>query len=95
MSPTGEKSPWYVYIVCCIDGTLYTGITTDLDGRMASHNSGKGGARYTKARRPVELVYSEPAGSRSEASKREYRIKKMPLTAKWMMVASHDACAGP
>ena len=82
-------SPWYVYIVRCTDGTLYTGITTDLDERIASHNSGKGGAKYTKARRPVELVYFEPAGSRSEAAKREYRIKRMSLTAKWGMVGGN------
>ena len=82
-------SMWYVYIVRCSDGTLYTGITTDIDGRIASHNSGKGGAKYTRARRPVELVYAERAGSRSEAAKREYRIKRMPLMAKRGMVAGN------
>ncbi|MFH0724830.1 MAG: GIY-YIG nuclease family protein [Pseudomonadota bacterium] len=95
MKPAGQKFPWYVYIVRCNDGTLYTGITTDLEGRMVSHNSGKGGAKYTKARRPVVLVYAEGAESRSEASKREYRIKQMPLTAKWGMVAGWKRCPGP
>lgn len=89
MNPTRMTSPWYVYIVRCNDGTLYTGITTDLKGRIASHNSGKAGAKYTRARRPVLLVYAEPAGTRSEAAKREYDIKQMPLTAKCLLVGSN------
>lgn len=89
MNPIGTISSWYVYIVRCRDGTLYTGITTDLEGRVASHNSKKGGAKYTRARRPVALVYAEPAGSRSEAAKREYHIKQMPLAAKCLLVGSN------
>jgi putative endonuclease len=89
MNSIGIASPWYVYIVRCRDGTLYTGITTDLDKRISSHNSGKGGAKYTRARRPVTLVYAEPAVSRSEAARREYRIKRMPLTAKCLMLGSN------
>ena len=61
----------------CSDGTLYTGITTDLERRLDEHNNSNKGAKYTRARRPVVLVYSEELESRSEASKREYVIKKM------------------
>ena len=67
---------YYLYIVKCADETLYTGITTDLKRRIKEHNSSPKGAKYTKARRPVSLVYSEEYINRSEASKREYFIKK-------------------
>ncbi len=77
-----SKTPWYVYIVRCKDNTLYTGITNDLKRRVAEHNSENGGAKYTRYRRPVTLVYSEKIGSRSEALKREHQLKKMPLTKK-------------
>lgn len=79
--PGEAVPPWRVYIVRCLDRTYYTGITTDLKRRLAEHNSGCG-ARYTRSRRPVVLVYSEPAGSRAAAAKREYQIKKMPLSEK-------------
>ena len=70
--------PYYVYLVLCADNTLYTGITTDLERRVDEHNnSNEKGAKYTRARRPVRLVYSEEYENRSEASKREYLIKKM------------------
>lgn len=70
--------PYYVYLVLCADNTLYTGITTDLERRIDEHNnSNEKGAKYTRARRPVKLVYSEEYENRSEASKREYFIKKM------------------
>ena len=77
----GEKkaASWCVYIVCCSDGTLYTGITTDIERRMEEHNSEKGGARYTRSRRPVQLVYRETAKSRSGAARREYHRKLWPL----------------
>jgi len=67
---------WYIYIVECSDGTLYTGITTDINRRLLEHNSGKG-AKYTRTRRPVVLRASFEAKNRSEASKEEYRIKKL------------------
>ncbi len=67
---------WYVYIVECGDGTLYTGITDDVESRILAHNSGKG-AKYTKGRCPVVLKYSEEVMGRSEATKREIEIKKM------------------
>lgn len=76
---------WFVYILRCADGTLYTGITTDLARRVEEHNTGKAGARYTRSRRPVVLVYSEVVENRSEASKREHAIKKLPLVEKMKM----------
>ncbi len=76
---------WVVYILECADGTLYTGITNDLDARIAAHNTGKG-ARYTAARAPVTLRWSTPARDRSEASKLELEIKRLPRKAKLAMI---------
>jgi len=67
---------YYVYIVRCSDDTLYTGIATELERRIEEHNSSTKGAKYTRARRPVELLYHEAYNDRSMASKREYEIKK-------------------
>ena len=79
---------WHVYIVRCRDGTLYTGITTDLVRRVADHNSGKGGARYTRSRRPVALVFSEAAVSRSAATRRELEIKRLKRKQKLAIIQS-------
>ena len=77
------KKIWYVYIVECYDKTLYTGITTELERRVEEHNnSDVKGARYTRTRRPVKLVYQEAAQSRKEAIKREAAIKKMDRNSK-------------
>jgi putative endonuclease len=67
---------YFVYIVECADETLYTGIATELERRIEEHNSSDKGAKYTRVRRPVRLVYSEAFEDRSSASKREYEIKK-------------------
>ncbi len=67
---------WYIYILECSDGTLYTGITTDVNKRLITHNKGKG-AKYTRARLPVVLKVFFEADNRSLASKEEYRIKKL------------------
>ncbi len=67
---------WQVYIVRCRDGTLYTGCTNDLAKRIAAHNEGKG-AKYTRSRRPVEMVYNEAAADRNAALRREAAIKKL------------------
>ena len=67
---------YYVYILKCADNTLYTGITTELERRIDEHNGSDKGAKYTRVRRPVSLVYSEEYSDRSNASKREYEIKK-------------------
>jgi len=68
---------YFLYILKCADKTLYTGITTDLKRRVFEHNNSKTGAKYTKARRPVKLVYSKKFKNRSLASKEEARIKKL------------------
>jgi len=67
---------YFVYIVRCADDTLYTGIATELERRIEEHNVSDKGAKYTRTRRPVVLVYYERWESRSEACKREYHIKK-------------------
>ncbi|MBM4353359.1 MAG: GIY-YIG nuclease family protein [Deltaproteobacteria bacterium] len=77
---------WHVYILLCCDGTLYTGITNDLDKRVKAHNEGHG-ARYTRTRRPVDLVYRETAESRSAATVREAVIKRMSRKRKLEMIA--------
>lgn len=77
----------YTYIVRCADGTLYTGWTTDLVRRVAAHNGHGGcGAKYTRARRPVTLVYAERWGTRREAMGREWRIKRMSREEKMRLV---------
>ena len=72
---------WFVYLVRCADESLYTGISTDVDARVAAHNAGRG-ARYTRARLPVELVHVERKRSRSTALRREAEIKALPRRAK-------------
>jgi len=78
---------WFVYIVRCSDNTLYTGIAKDVEKRLQQHNAGKEGAKYTRARRPVELVYRESAPSRSQAQQREYRIKQLSAAQKRQLIA--------
>ena len=80
---------WYLYILRCGDGTLYTGITTDVEKRLEQHRTGKG-AKYTRGRQPLELVYREKCGDHSTALKREYEIKKMPRDAKMRLIAKTD-----
>lgn len=75
-SKNEEAKPWWIYIVECVDGTYYTGITTNINKRVEKHNSGHG-AKYTKFRKPVELLYYEKHKNRSWASKREIYIKKL------------------
>ncbi len=77
---------YYVYIVRCNDGTLYTGITTDLKRRLYEHNHSDRGAKYTKVRRPVSLVYEEICQDRSSASKREYAIKQFSRKEKLLLI---------
>lgn len=78
-------SPWFVYIVQCADKSLYTGIATDVERRVAEHNTGQG-ARYTRGRGPVTLVYQEKAQDRPAALKREYAIKRMRTAQKRAMI---------
>ncbi|MDG1463080.1 MAG: GIY-YIG nuclease family protein [Gammaproteobacteria bacterium] len=81
------ESEWYVYIVRCIDDSLYTGVAVDVAARIASHNSGKG-ARYTRSRSPVTLVYSEAVADRSIAQQREYAIKQLSRSEKLALIES-------
>ena len=91
------NSMHYVYILRCADDTLYTGWTTDVERRVAVHNSGKG-AKYTRARLPVELVYTEEFDDKVEAQKREYAIKQLARAEKESLIESsvdediHDPC---
>jgi putative endonuclease len=77
----------YTYILRCADGTLYTGWTNDIEKRLAAHNAGKG-AKYTKPRLPVELVYFETHETKEEAMSREYAIKQLTRTQKETLIAS-------
>ena len=72
---------WRVFLVRCVDNSLYCGITNDLDSRLKDHNSGKG-AKYTRSRRPVELAGVSPKMTKSEALKLEYRVKQLPADKK-------------
>ena len=76
-----RREPWFLYIVRCADGTLYTGITNNLERRCKMHNEGKG-ARYTRPRRPVELIYQEMLKSRTAALVRECAVKALPRKSK-------------
>ena len=75
---------YWVYILSCADGTLYTGYTVDLEKRLASHNAGRG-SKYTRGRTPVALAYSEEAGSLSGALRRENEIKKLSRSSKLLL----------
>lgn len=76
---------WYVYMLRCRDGTLYTGCTDDVERRVAVHNSGKG-AKYTRSRLPAVLVYREECPDKSAALKREYAIKQLRKSRKEQMI---------
>jgi putative endonuclease len=79
--------PWTVYILRCGDGTLYTGVTNDMPRRLAAHNNGKG-AKYTRGRGPLALVYSEHHRTRSRAQKREAEIKSLNRAEKIKLAES-------
>ena len=76
---------WYLYILRCRDGSLYTGITTDVDKRFEAHCTGKG-AKYTRGRGPLELVYREECGDHSAALKREIEVKKLQRQKKEALI---------
>jgi len=82
---------YYIYILKCADKTLYTGITTNVTRRLKEHNSSKLGAKYTKSRRPVKLIYSKKFLSRASASKEEARIKKLSRKEKLKLIANHPS----
>lgn len=80
-----SRSGWVVYVLRCGDGSLYTGVTNDLARRLRAHGDGRGGA-YTRARRPVALVYVEGQGGRGAALRREAALKRLPRAAKLMVI---------
>lgn len=79
----------YTYIVECCDGTLYTGWTNNIEKRLNAHNSGQG-AKYTKSRRPVKLVYTEIYETKEEAMSREYAIKRLSRTQKLHLINTKE-----
>lgn len=83
------ESVWHLYILRCGDGTLYTGITTDVEKRLEAHRSGKG-AKYTRGRSPLELIYREECGSHSDALKRELTVKKLSREQKEMLIRKKE-----
>lgn len=91
MTISADTTTWHVYIIRCADGTLYTGVTTDIDKRIWQHNHSPRGARYTRARRPVQLVYSETAADRAAACRREAAIKRCARSGKEALIATPPA----
>lgn len=80
------SNAWLCYMLQCADGTLYTGITNDIEKRIAAHNGGTA-SKYTRSRLPVRLVYSETCPDRSAASRREIQIKQLPRAAKLALLS--------
>jgi putative endonuclease len=85
-------SDHFVYMIECADGSFYTGYTTDVARRVAEHDAGEG-AKYTRGRTPVELVYKEPFDSRSAAMSREYEIKRFSRARKERLIRRADGCS--
>ena len=84
---TTPKPNWFVYYLRCADNSLYAGVTTDLIRRLHEHNTcNKTGAKYTRVRRPVKLVYAETQGNRQLACKREYQLKQLTKVKKEALV---------
>lgn len=81
------EQKWYVYILQCADGTLYTGITNNLDRRLKAHNAGTA-SKYTRTRRPVMMVYQEEEESKGEALRRELQIKAMSRQQKKALLSN-------
>ncbi|MDO4295863.1 MAG: GIY-YIG nuclease family protein [bacterium] len=87
----GAELPCYTYLLQCADGSLYCGWTNNLEKRVAAHNAGKG-AKYTKSRRPVILVYYEVFSSKQEAMKREAAIKHLSRQEKLRLIQKNSPC---
>lgn len=83
---SGLAQGWFVYLVECIDGTLYTGCTTDVTRRVAEHNSSSRGAKYTRSRRPVKLLAAFSSATRSTAQSEESQIKKLTRAQKLALI---------
>lgn len=91
---SSNTDAWFVYILRCADGTLYTGITKDLARRTQQHNAGTA-SRYTRSRRPVKLVYQEPQRNQSLALRREAAIKKLTRQTKLAMIRAANVSRTP
>jgi putative endonuclease len=85
--------PWYVYLLSCSDDTLYCGITNDLQRRLDQHNRGRAGAKYTRARRPVNLVYAREFPDRASAARFEYRLKQLDRAQKLRLLTEYPYTA--
>jgi putative endonuclease len=85
MKKRAHPSRWIVYVLRCADGSLYTGITNDLARRLAAHRAGTA-SRYTRTRGPVRVVHREPASDRGAALRREAAIKRLPRSAKLVLI---------
>lgn len=86
--PMGDN--WYLYVLECVDNTLYTGITTDVHRRLHEHNNTSRGAKYTRSRRPSRVVFCHPFDSRSSAAKAEYRFRKLTKSKKQKIIQGID-----
>jgi putative endonuclease len=86
-APSGPPAPWTVYLLRCRDGSLYCGITNDVERRLEAHATGKA-SRYTRSRLPVKLAYAEPQPTKSAALKREVAIKRLTRRHKQAMIAA-------
>ena len=82
-----QEPDWHLYMLRCGDGSVYTGITTDVERRVGEHRTGKRGARYLRARGPIELLYSTEIGDRSAASVAEYAVKSLDKSQKEALAA--------
>ncbi len=85
---------WWLYIVRCADNTLYTGVTTDVSRRLCEHNGTTRGAKYTKTRRPVSLVYKKGYPNRSTAQSAEYTLKKQTRAQKLEIIKKYSQVGG-
>lgn len=91
MTGHNKTTAWWVYLLRCNDNSLYAGVTTDIQRRVAEHNNSKLGAKYTRARRPVSLAYLEAADNKSSACKREYQIRHLTKVKKEQLVSGYQA----
>ena len=82
-----KREPWFLYILECNDGSLYTGVTKNLEHRLKVHQAGRA-SRFTRTRLPVRLCYQEPCASRTQALVREYAVKKLPRRKKEVLIQS-------
>tara|TARA_Y100000310_G_scaffold182230_1_gene182288 strand:+ start:1171 stop:1431 length:261 start_codon:yes stop_codon:yes gene_type:complete len=84
-----KSDHWYLYVLLCSDGSYYTGVTVDVDRRLREHNASKAGAKYTRSRRPVKLLFYEKFQTRSAAQKAEYQFKKLTRKQKEKLINEH------